>query len=75
MIWRLKFRTMLFPGILLIIVAMILACGEEGRLPPPPPLNPHWCHRCRSNDCSSYCRDSGTRFDNRSHHGRDRRPR
>ena len=29
MIWCLKFRTMLFPGILLIIVAMIIACGEE----------------------------------------------
>ena len=29
MTWCLKFRAMLFHGILLIIVAMIMACGEE----------------------------------------------
>ena len=29
----LKFRTMLFPGVLLIVLAMIMACGEEATAP------------------------------------------
>ena len=40
MIRYLKFRTMLFPGVLLIILAMVIACGEEATEAPAPTAAP-----------------------------------
>ena len=40
MIRCLKFRTMLFPGVLLIILAMVIACGEEATEAPAPTAAP-----------------------------------